>query len=107
MKKIIKSALAIAMTLLPLSAFSLEFFVGKVTYLEPTYMPGVIRFTVNGGNSNCPAGKAITWANANVENNKVVYSTLMAALMADKTVRIYANDGDVSCKAQFLHLLPN
>lgn len=89
------------------NAHSLEGFIGKVTYLEPTYMPGAIRFTVSGGNSTCPLGTAIKWSKEDVENNKVVYSTLLAAFMAGKSVRIYINDNDTSCNAQYIHLLPN
>lgn len=100
-----KVSLGLVAMLLPWSAHSLESIIGKVTYLEPTYMPTTIRFTMDSGNTACPAGKAIHWSKENIDNNKVVYSSMMAAMMANKSIRIYINDGDASCKAQFLHLL--
>ncbi len=100
-----KCVLGGVVTLLPWSAYSLESFVGKVTYLEPTYMPTSIRFSMDGGNVACPAGKAVIWSREDAENNKIVYSSIMAAMMAKKSIRIYINDGDTSCKAQYLHLL--
>lgn len=95
------------LTVLSSYTVALEDFTGKVTYLEPTYMPSTVRFTISGGNTNCPAGKAITWSKSDTENNKIVYSTIMAAMMAKKSLRIYINNGDSECKAQFIHLLPN
>lgn len=88
-------------------AYSLEELVGKVTYIEPTYMPNSIRFNIDGGNATCPAGKAITWDRSNIDNHQAVYSTLLASLMGAKTVRVYIDDGDTSCKGKYLHILAN
>jgi hypothetical protein len=107
MNRILKYIFSVGVILFSSNVLSLEHFVGKVTYLEPTYMPSTIRFTISGGNSTCPAGKAITWSKTDIENNKITYSTLMAAFMANRSVRIYINDGDSSCKAQYMHLLAN
>ncbi len=86
-------------------AHSLEGFVGKISYLEPTYMPTAIRFTLDSGNTACPAGKALRWSKEDVENNKIVYSTMMAAMKAKQPIRVYINDGDSNCTIQYLHLL--
>ena len=45
------------------------------------------------------------WKNADPENNKAVYATLMTALAADKNVRFHINDGDTTCTGKHLHLI--
>jgi|TARA_B110000240_G_scaffold145738_1_gene161085 hypothetical protein len=107
MKRVLQYIFSVWVIFFSSGALSLENFVGKVTYLEPTYMPSSIRFTISGGNPTCPIGKAITWSKSDIENNKVIYSTLMAAFMANRSIRIYINDGDSSCRAQYMHLLAN
>jgi hypothetical protein len=85
--------------------------VGKVTMLESSYMPDGVVFFMDTGTTTCPAGSVIRWvpqratAALNNENNKVVYSTLMAALASGKKIRFYVNDNDPMCQGSFLHLL--
>jgi hypothetical protein len=88
-----------------LNAFALEEIVGKVTYLEPTYLPVSVRFNMDGGSVSCPARRAITYSKSNEENNMAVYSTLLAAFMGEKTVRIYIEDGDTDCVGKYVHLI--
>jgi hypothetical protein len=85
-------------------AAALETFAGKVTVIEATYMPNAIKFYMDGGNASCPAGSVITWAQS-IDNNKIVYATLLSALTSGKQVRIYMNDGDASCTARFVYVL--
>lgn len=87
------------------STFAVEFFEGKLTTIEPTYLPYTIAFNMDDGNSTCPAGKQLKWSHSDVENNKAVYSTLLAAFMAGKRIRFYINDGDTNCVGTYLHLL--
>jgi hypothetical protein len=87
-----------------LNASALESIVGKVTQIEPTYLPNTISFNMDAGTVSCPKGKWLKWSKSE-ENNMAVYSTLMTDLVSGKKVRLYINDGDTNCKGQFLHLL--
>lgn len=72
--------------------------------LQPTYLPAVVTFSMTAGSSLCPAGTWLRWQNANTDNNKAVYATLLAAFTAGKGVRLYINDGDTTCTGVFLHV---
>ena len=87
------------------SAHALEAFVGKVTTVEPTYLPGAVTFTMDTGNATCPAGRWLKWQKPDADNNKAVYSTLMTALVSGKKIRFHINDGDTNCVGQFMHLI--
>lgn len=100
-----KICLSACFFMLSQPAYALEYFEGKVVALEPTYLPGTIAFHMDTGNSTCPAGKQLKWSKADIENNKAVYSTLLAAFMSGKRVRFYVNDGDNSCFGTHLHLI--
>lgn len=78
-----RKMLIISMLLASANAAALESFLGKVTTLEPTYLPGAITFTLDSGNATCPKGTWLKWSKTE-ENNKIVYSTLMAALASGK-----------------------
>lgn len=67
----VMSACALLLLFAHEPAFALQVFSGKVTGIELAYMPSAIRFSLDGGNAACPAGKVLIWQNANVENNKV------------------------------------
>jgi hypothetical protein len=82
-----------------------EVIVGKVTLLQPTYLPGVVSFSMDAGSPSCPAGGWLKWANADTSNNKAVYATLAAAFLAGKTAKLYVNDGDTTCTGIFLHVI--
>lgn len=85
---------------------ALESFSGKIVRIEATYMPNNIQFTLDSGNSSCPAGKTIVWQKE-PENNKVIYATVMAALISGTKVLVYINNGDTSCLGQFIYILSN
>jgi len=89
------------------ASFSLQYFEGKVTLLEPTYMPQAVAFKMDSGNSACPAGAQLKWSKPDTENNLVTYSTLLAAFMSEKRVRFYIDNDDTTCQGQYLHLLNN
>ncbi|MCL1124755.1 hypothetical protein [Shewanella surugensis] len=90
--------------LLSSNVMGVESFVGKITVLEPSYMPLSIAFHMDSGNATCPAGTQLRWSKTDTENNKVVYSTLLAAQMSGRKVKFYLSDDD-SCMGQYLHLL--
>jgi hypothetical protein len=90
--------------LVTFNANSLEMITGHVKVLEPTYMPNTISFSMTVGTASCPAGTWLKW-NKSEENNKAVFSTLMAALMSGKKVNVYFLDNDTTCIGQYLHLL--
>jgi hypothetical protein len=49
-----RKMLIISMLLASANAAALESFLGKVTTLDPTYLPGAITFTLDSGNATCP-----------------------------------------------------
>tara|TARA_B100001059_G_C17830875_1_gene584638 strand:+ start:2611 stop:2829 length:219 start_codon:yes stop_codon:yes gene_type:complete len=51
-----------------------------------------------------PQGIWLKWAKTE-ENNKIVYSTLMAALASGKWIRFHMNDSDTECKGQYIHIV--
>ncbi len=87
------------------ASWALEDFTGKVTFLEPTYLPGSFFFSLDAGNTTCPKGKRLKWDKPDIDNNKAVYSTLMAAMMSGKKVKFHFNDNDTGCVGTHLHLL--
>lgn len=92
-------------SLISSQSIALEEIVGKIRYLEPTYLPESIRFNMDGGSTSCPVGKALTYGKSNSENNMAIYSTLLAAFMGEATVRIYVEDGDTTCKGKYVHII--
>jgi hypothetical protein len=86
------------------SSVALEQATAHVTLVQSTYMPTNIQFEVDTGTPSCPAGHWLTWANANVDNNKATYSTLLTAIAADKPVLYFVNNGDTGCTVIFLDI---
>lgn len=83
---------------------ALENFVGKVTLVEPTYLPTSVSFKLDTGNTTCPAGTTIKWNKNDSDNNLAVYSTLLAALVSGTDIRIFIDDGDTECNGRYMHL---
>lgn len=100
------SSLAALMLIASGSASALQNFTGKVTGIELSYMPNTIRFSMDQGNAACPAGTALTWANANIDNNKAVLAALTTAFANGHRITFYINDNDTSCVGRFLYLAP-
>jgi hypothetical protein len=101
---VLKKIILIVLALVSINAQALEYFIGKVTLVEATYLPKSISFIMDAGNSACPKGKTLKWTKSE-ENNMAVYSTLMTALVSGKRVRLYMNDNDTTCKGQYIHIL--
>jgi len=101
------NVLAALLGLVSVPGWALQSFEGTVKALEPTYLPGTVAFDMDAGNAACPAGKQLRWQKPDVENNKAVYSTVMAALISKNKIRVYINDNDSTCVIQYLHLLSN
>lgn len=87
------------------NVYALESAVGKVVSIEATYLPATIFFQLDGGSKSCPAGARIEWSKADPVNNKAIYATLLASLLAGKKLSIVINDGDTNCKGQFIYIL--
>lgn len=103
MRKMICAVLTLAA--LSTDVYALESFVGKVTVVEPTYLPTGVAFTMDTGNTACPAGTWLWWNKPDQQNNKAIYAALLAAMLTDKPVRFRINDGDAQCVGQYLHVL--
>jgi hypothetical protein len=102
MKKAAILALALFVTSTP--SFALEYITGRVTLVEPTYLPGLVTLIMDTGNASCPAGTFLRWQKSN-ENNKSAYASLLAALVTRSPINFVINDGDTTCTGQFLHIL--
>ncbi|PPT41587.1 hypothetical protein XarbCFBP8132_10730 [Xanthomonas arboricola] len=92
------------LTIFSSPADALEWISGRVTSIEATYMPARIPFVLNGGNATCPAGKSLSWANPNIENNKAIYATLIASLTTGKKLTFIIDDNDKTCLGKFIYL---
>lgn len=86
------------------SASALQMIRGNVREIEVTYMPARIQFTLSEGNTACPKGKTLVWANSSQDNNKVVYATLVSALVGGKKVNFYVDDNDQTCTGKFIYI---
>ncbi|NJO12883.1 MAG: hypothetical protein HC872_04800 [Gammaproteobacteria bacterium] len=86
-----------------LPAHALQAITGHITVLESTYMPGSISLQLDTGNAACPAGKWLRWTNP--ASAEATYSTMLAALLANKKVNFYIDDNDANCVGRFFHLL--
>jgi hypothetical protein len=102
-----KVCIGVAIVLACTSGMAMEHVTGRVTYLEPTYLPAMVQFTMDAGSASCPTGQYLKWQKADQSNNKTVYATLLLALTAGKRIRLFMNDGDTTCTGQFLHVLPD
>lgn len=87
------------------SANAVQWIKGNVTAIEVTYMPATLFFYLDAGNAACPAGKAMKWESTSTENNKVIHSTVMAAMLAGKKLNVVINDNDTSCVVRFIYIL--
>jgi hypothetical protein len=87
------------------STWAYEVGVAHVTDVQSTYMPTNIQFSVDTGTTSCPAGHWLTWANANIDNNKATYATLLAAIVSGSQILYYINVGDTSCTVVFLNII--
>lgn len=104
MKKIFLAA-SLALCCTVPSAQDLEFMIGKVVDLEPTYMPATIAFVMDTGSASCPAGKMLFWKKADQVNNRIVYSTLQQAIGTGQRIIFHVAKGDTTCNGLYIHLL--
>ena len=49
------------------------------------------------------SGTILTWAK-DIENNKVVYSTLIIAIISGRKINLFINEGDTTCTGAYIHL---
>ena len=102
--RVVAAFLALSISFFSNPSYAVEYITGKVTMLESTYMPGFIILQMDTGNTTCPAGTLLKWQK-DIENNKAVYSTLMAAQVSGRKINFIINNGDTTCTGVFLHLL--
>jgi len=69
---------------------------GTVTWIETTYTPGTLVFTLSSGDALCPAGKMITYTSSNADNMKMTYAALLANMVSGRQVYAYYNTSSVS-----------
>lgn len=85
-----------------LPAHALQVFDGHITVLESTYMPARISFTMD-VDTACLAGQWLFWSDT--ASSQATYSTMLAALLANKKVRVHFEDTDTTCTVKFFHIL--
>lgn len=117
-----KLVLLLALVVFTSSSYSNAFtwqYISTIKSIEPTYLPNSIRFHVNsGGEYSYPAGGSelnpcsgqglrydggsyATGKEFEIENIKLVYSGLLAAMFAQKKVVLYGND---DCNIRYIHI---
>lgn len=87
-------------------AHAIQYIQGHILQLEPTYLPDQIALQIDAGNTACPSGHWLWW-NQGASTHKdsaSVYATMLAALLAKKTVDFVINDNDTTCVGQFFHI---
>ena len=112
MSKFWKSIFGAAIACLSLaapSAFAYDWSVtGHVTMIEPSYMPNQLIFMIDAPGGSCAAGAMLSWnirgsdQASQIANVNSVYSALVTALAAGRTVTIFGNNSN--CSIDFIHL---
>jgi hypothetical protein len=101
----VKKVIGILLLTACCSANAIQWIKAKVTAVEVTYMPAKLLFSLDSGNTACPAGKMMLWENASAENNKIIHSTVLAAMLAGKKLNIVINDNDTNCVVRYVYIL--
>lgn len=76
---------------------------GKVTFIESSYMPLKIRFTMDHGDGVCGLNSSrpnLYWENSNADNNKAVFAMLLAAYIGQQNITLYYSDANSSYQAE-------
>ena len=82
---------------------------GHVTWIEPTYVPGTINFSLDTGASGCAAGSYLHWnprgstEASQIANDQAILSALMTAYTSDRKVRVFGNASN--CTIDFVHMI--
>lgn len=101
-------ALTVAVMATPALAYDASF-TGKVTMIEPTYMPDGVIFRLDYGAGACSAGSSLTWTvrgtteAAKIANSQAILSALITAQASGRTVGVFVNTSN--CSVEFLHFL--
>lgn len=102
----IRLCLGGTLLLMTTTSWALQTITGKVTMVEPTYMPERITFRMDTGNNTCPAGNWFTWRK-DEKNNRAVYAGLLTAMISGKTVNFVLEDNATDCVGSYLHIKHN
>jgi hypothetical protein len=83
---------------------------GHVALVEPSYMPDRVQFQMDVGDSTCPTGEWLLWIGKNPDSNKAVYSSLLAALLSNRTVTVIYDlqtvhqNSPQACVISYIHI---
>ncbi|WP_428309765.1 hypothetical protein [Hydrocarboniphaga sp.] len=80
-----------------------EQIVGTVVDVEGSFMPARIKIKLDQSSATCPSGVPLTWASTNYDNNKAVYSGLLAALANSRKIVFVIADADTTCTGVGIH----
>jgi hypothetical protein len=73
---------------------------GRVTLLEPTYMPQRFQLQMDDGASLCPAGTWLVWEKPSPDLVKAVYATALTALLYENHITFEIKPNDNTCRGQ-------
>jgi hypothetical protein len=85
-------------------AHAWDYYVGsaQVQWIETSYMPSAIVFTIDVAAGSCAAGTSLHWNPANADNAKAVFAALVAARASGTQIRLYGlNAGCVISNVYF------
>jgi hypothetical protein len=81
----------------------------NVLVIEPSYVPSLINFVVDGGAGSCPAGSWLAWnaqgadQPSKIANIQAVLAVLMTAKAGGTKVRLHGNNA--GCSIEHIHAL--
>ena len=88
---------ALLASMLAPQAHAYDWYVAStVAYVEATYMPGAIVFTINDAAGSCPAGSTLHWNPSSADNAKAIFAALLGARASGTQIRMFGvNSGCV------------
>ncbi len=102
MKKVLSGLL---MLIVSTHAHALQQIKGQVTLVQATSVPAEVSFQMDVGTTKCPAGAWLSWKNQSWDNNKAVYSLLLAALASGNKVVFMMDDNNTDCSGNFIYIV--
>ena len=99
-----KCFLVFILVLFSVSVQAHQYIKGKIISMEVSYMPASIIIVMDTGNTACPAGTPLKWQNQSWDNNKIIQSNALAAMLAGKKISFVINDNDTNCIGQYFYI---
>lgn len=104
------AAAALAIGLSAPQAFAYDWMItAHVTLIQPTYLPEYVSFQVDTAGGPCAAGSWLAWPAqgtdeaSQIANTQAVYSSLLAAMLAGKSVTLFGNN--TGCTVNYVWIL--